>query len=287
MGADCGTATCCGSPTVSASVVRKVLLFIFLALRVALIISLIVKGAFDISFFTYVNITYVTLLAPLCIVGLWVPAVMRFYTRWVFPVTFGSTIFVSLAIIVIVQLNDAIYTHDAIPFGGTLTFGWLHTGDWILHQWPAFETLVIFLLIHHYVRVNARTLWACASRGFRAFYIIYVMFSALIPLGVYSIIENWTTRYPIPMNVWLAWLGIVLLVAAIGGMLCLALFCTDDIAYFNREVPAPVPASDCDVKRCDEPVTACAAPLADAGGVVRRGAVSIRATAVSAADLAV
>jgi hypothetical protein len=235
-----------------AHIVRKVLLFLLLAVRVALLAGLIAKGAFDLNYFTYCTFGFVTLLLPLGIVGLWAPAVMSVYARWIFPLLVQTTLFVALAIVAVVHLNSAIYTNEGVPFGGTLTMAWLHTGDFVVHEYPALDILIVLIIMHHYVRVHVREMWQCAGTCFRTFYVFYLLFSALVPLGIYSLVENWRTRYPLPIGFFAECAMVVLIVALIGAFIALFLLSHDDIAYCAERAPL-LPAPKCKEK-CDPPL---------------------------------
>lgn len=224
---------CAASPTVSASLLRKALLILLFAVRAALIIGLVAKGVFDLSFFTYCALLIGALLEPLGFIGLFVPAVMTFFTRWVFPLIFQTALFVAIAITIIVQINPAVYTANATTFGGPLEWSWLHTGDFIVHQLPAMEMLVLLLAIHHFARVSVRTLWVSASRGARVCYVLYILFAAMIPLTIYGLVEGWNHRYHVGMNPALEWLLIPLLCACIGAAYLVFVLSTDDLDYMN------------------------------------------------------
>lgn len=222
------------APLVSARVLRPLMLFITLALRAGLLVALIVTGAYDLTFYTYINLTLVVLLSPLGIIGLFFEPLQRFYMRWVFPVLVQSTLFVSVAITAIVQLNSSVYMVHAKSLGGDVDDGTLHSGDYLVHQFTAIIILVDLIVQHHFARAHVRSLWLCASRCFRAFYTLYILFGAIVPIGLYAMIENWSERYPVPVSPLLVWLvGVPLLCAFFGGWYILFMLSTDDVTHLH------------------------------------------------------
>ena len=113
----------------------------------------------------------ITVLQSIGLVALFVPSVARFYYRFVFPLLFQSVTLVSLLITLMVALNDDIYVRDTVFGAGTLTIAAVHTGDYILHQWPLVEMFITLCAIQSRdqisrlpgVRINTDAGWKPVS----------------------------------------------------------------------------------------------------------------------------
>ena len=208
--------TCCGQPTLSGAAARKVVVFALYVVRLAVLIALIVEGVFDASFYTYASFMGITVLQSIGLVALFVPSVARFYYRFVFPLLFQSVTLVSLLITLMVALNDDIYVRDTVFGAGTLTIAAVHTGDYILHQWPLVEMFITLCAIQCDSRVCVRRFWLSLGACGRAAYTLYLLEGVLLPVGLYALVEDWSQKYPTSMNHVVGWLLIVLVAGLIG-----------------------------------------------------------------------
>lgn len=222
--------TCCGSPTLSGTVARKVIVFALCVIRLSILIALIAKDLFDATFYTYASFFGITVLQTVGLVALFVPGVARFYYRFVFPVLFQSAALVSLLITIIVALNDQIYIRDTIFGVGTLTIAMIHTGDWVLHQWPLIEMFITLCAIQSDSRVCVRRFWLSLGPCARVAYTLYLLWGVMLPVGLYAMVEDWNAKYPTPMNHVLGWFLILGVAALIGGLFIVFQLATDDIA---------------------------------------------------------
>lgn len=216
--------------------------FTLYAVRVAILVGLLVSGSFDPTYFTYITFGGVTALLTVGVVGLWVPRVMTFYARWVMPLLFQQTLLVALLIVLIVHLNGDIFASHAIPYGGTYSMSELHTGDWVVHQYPAIDMLLVLLATHHVVRHSVRTLWrelasSSSSSWARALYALYVVLGVMVPLAIYALVVPWQDKYPTPLNNVLGWLIIVALAALIGTLYLLFMLSVHDLHWPDALLP--------------------------------------------------
>lgn len=224
-------AGCCSTPTISATLLRKILLFTFFAIRVAVITVFIVEGVFDITYYTYASLLGITIFLIPGLVGLFVEPVMRFYSLYIFPVLLQSSVLVSVLIVIIVQLNSSIFTSHLSGLGGTLSAGTLHTGDWAAHQYTCVDMLITLIAIHHMARRYVREMWFSSGTLKRVLYVLYTLLGVMLPLGLYAVIEDWGTRYPVPIAAAYCWLIILGLAILFGGLFFMFMISTHDLAY--------------------------------------------------------
>lgn len=226
-----------------------------------MIIAFIVLGVFDITYYTYASLLGITCFLAIGLVGLFVEPVMRFYSIYIFPILLQSSVLVAFLIVIVVQLNSAIFTSHLVGMGGTLSAGTLHTGDFMAHFWTCIDQLITLIAIHHLVRRYIREYWFESSTLRRVLYVLFTLLGVLIPLGLYMVAEDWQARYPVPINPVLSVLLVALLGAVIGAVFFMFAISTHDLAY------AAPPCAKCGaVPQCTSPyyVVISAAPAARA-----------------------
>lgn len=133
-----------------------------------------------------------------------------------FPIVYGMTMFVALAIVFIVWLDDEVYTR-AILGGTSRTWGEQFVGDRLIHVVPAvfifFTLLALYRTAGHMINVT----WKTFSKGERAAYLIYVLFVPSVVIGVYMLTMPFQQNYLVPWNIAVvAALSVVLSVALQG-----------------------------------------------------------------------
>jgi hypothetical protein len=126
------------------------------------------------------------------------PEKLAFALLMLFPLVFNASFFVGVAIVVIVQLNDWIFMHTTVFYGGPRLVGAVHTGDWLLHQLPVVEVLVLMLIYSSdmnacYNRLKA----AFFTKVGAAVYYIYVVTSGALVVGLYFATEDFQRNYPV------------------------------------------------------------------------------------------
>jgi hypothetical protein len=227
----------------SATMVRRLLIVTFFIVRVLVLIELFRSKAFDWTYYTYLSFFGATLVYGVGVVALFVPTLMRVYATFLFPLLVQNTLLVCVLIVVIVHLNPAIFESHALPFGGTMTVGELHTGDFIVHYFPCLDTLVTLLALHHVARHNVRELWLRAGVVGRTLLVAYYCLGALVPMALYSLVADWQTKYETPLSPFLGWLVIVAASVVVGGLIFCFFISTHDIEYGALSVYTTTTAS--------------------------------------------
>lgn len=200
--------------------------FVLGCIRSAVLLIMGVFRIIDLGFFTYQNFllsTAILFLYALCIWQSWSRSL--FYAVF-YPIYWGTVVFVSIAIVVILKLNGSLLLKTAGDNGGPNDIGEIHTADWLIHQWPWIELLLFTwwqwpLIIHHFTRT-----YSSLSDPERAGYVLY---SLLIPNGVllfYMLNFDFLGNYPTPMPNW----AVILLVVGISLLIQAALIL---VLYFQ------------------------------------------------------
>lgn len=162
----------------------------------------IATNVFDARFFTYFNLAngfafYLILALAQTDSNLFHWALIA-----VLPIYICLTMFIYIAIVVIVQNNDWVFIRDSLFGGGELTIGEVHTGDWMFHYVPP-----VLLLV--YVAVNfvdtAKTnygVWSSDRVLFKVAYSLYVLITPALILGCYMVTMPFDKNYPTKMRTW-------------------------------------------------------------------------------------
>ena len=188
---------------------------VLLTFRSVVLGYLLGSGTFDATFFTYVNYALFTLVLALLLLSMWNVTAYQLWVTVLLPLIWGTTTFVAIAIIVIVWLNDGVFLRTAKSNDGTNTVSVIHTGDWLLHQLPWVEILIIVLLLSPTAIVIFHNLWRQLSTAGRVAYTAYFHLSALLLLAFYMINIDFTVNYPTDLHVGFIWgltIGLSLLV---------------------------------------------------------------------------
>lgn len=185
----------------------KIWILVFILIfRLFVIIWLIANRVFDPLFFTYLNylvftLSMIFLLAAFLFVN---REMFQFYVLFIFPIVFGTALFVAITIVIMILLNDEIFLARTVFRGGVRTIAAAHSGDWLLHQVPAIEVIIVAACITNYARNimrKTREAWG----GFRSIrYGIYLFFfftAPAWPLVLYIAVFPFNRNYPVGMNV--------------------------------------------------------------------------------------
>jgi hypothetical protein len=173
-------------------------LLLFITVRVVVITVLGVTGGIDPTFFTYQNFILDTFWLLFLSQAIWSRSTFEWFALFVLPIYWGTTTFVALAIVVIVYLNGGIFVKTSTFNGGHNTIGVVHTGDWILHQWPWVEALLVLLLLYGEFWGTFQNFYyhSGLNKGEKAAYIIYFLTAPLMILAFYMVNFNFLVNYP-------------------------------------------------------------------------------------------
>ena len=200
-------------------------LFIFIAIRVGTLTALDIWNIIDPTFFTYQNFLFDTFLLLLLSLSVWRRWAMELFVVVFYPLYWGTAAFVSVAIIVILQLNPSLLLMTTPENGGSNTLGKVHTGDNILHQWPIVEVLFLTLVLWAIILdcydqfYRSLSLWGKIGYGF------YFHLCSLAILFFYMVNFNFIGNYPTSLPRWAIFLMVaglaVLAQAVLFLLLCL------------------------------------------------------------------
>jgi len=152
-----------------------------------------------------------------------------FLTLYFLPMVFGSTILVSILIVIIIQRNDWEYIESTIFGIGEYKVGDIHSADWVVHVAPLVARFVILYLgqqaISHAIISNLfenrrerlfSGTWKSSTK-FRL-YLVWWVFSPLLPLLVFTIFYDPLKEYPTDFTVLQA-LAIVLAINTVAQLI--------------------------------------------------------------------
>jgi hypothetical protein len=195
-------------------------LFAFIAVRVGVLTVLVIWDVIDPTFFTYQNFLFDTFLLILLSLSMWSGWSMELFTIVFYPLYWGTALFVSVAIVVIIHLNPEILMKTSPENGGDNDMGKIHTADVQLHQYPLVEVLFITLIFwpillecfdNFYQRLN---IYGKVGYGF------YVHLCSLAILAFYMVNFNFIHNYPTSLPNW----AVILLVAVLAVLAQTVLF---------------------------------------------------------------
>jgi hypothetical protein len=187
---------------------------VLLTFRSVVLGYLLATGTYDATFFTYINYALLTLGMALLVLSMWSITAYQLWVGIALPLLWGTTVFVALAIIVIVQLNDGVFLRTTIDNEGTNSVSVIHTGDWVLHQLPFVEILVLVLLLSPTAITIFHNLWRQLSTGGKVAYTAYFHLAALMLLSFYMINVDYSVNYPTDLNKGAIW-GITIVLALV------------------------------------------------------------------------
>ena len=172
--------------------------FVITFYRSAVLSFFMAEQSLDLRFLTYIMYTLVTTFWWFVMMLAGEPQKLAFALLMLFPIVFNVTFFVGIAIVVIVQLNDWIFMHTTVFYGGPRLVGAVHTGDWVLHQLPVVEVLVLMLMYSADMnRCYEQLKSAFFTKLGAAIYYIYVVSSGALVIGMYFATEDFQHNYPV------------------------------------------------------------------------------------------
>jgi len=182
--------------------VALILLFVLVLWMGFMLGYLVAKEIFDPRFFTYFNYALGFAFYNILYVSFFSVELFEFVTVFLLPVYVGTTLFVFFAIVVIVELNDWVFVRTTLLGGTNRTIGDNHTGDWIVHYFPAFCLLLVLLSIARYYMAFVGNYWQSLQKNGKAFYVVYVLLTPLSILVVYMITMPFDGNYPTSLSNW-------------------------------------------------------------------------------------
>ncbi len=198
--------------------------FIFITIIItykALIIGLLIAlEVINLTFFTYIN--YILTTISFLILAIIETKIIskkkkltksfRFYTLFIFPVTFGLTAFVSLAVLVIIGLNSSFLINIIEPKGPN-SFSNIYIKDKIIHAFPFIEILLILIFKFRSFKLVFRQdikFNKMLNKQLKNFYWIYFTLSPLFIIGLYMLTIDFINKYPVPVHILLVILLVII-----------------------------------------------------------------------------
>ncbi len=211
----------------------------FFALGIVRNLALFVMGWFriiDPGFFTYQNFLLSAVLFYLYAVMLWSQWSRRLFFYIALPIYWGTPIFVGIAIVVILKLNGGDLMLKTVDiFGGPNSIGDIHTGDYLIHQWPWIEVVL-------FTWFNWPAITAAFALGFAQAdtlgKVVYSLYLLLVPFGIllfYMVNFDFIGNYPTHLPDW----AVIAAVVATAILVQAVLYVT---IYFNiphTQTPPP------------------------------------------------
>jgi hypothetical protein len=157
---------------------------------------------FDPRFFTYFNYALGFAFYNVLYLSFFSVELFEFVTLFLLPVYFNTTTFVFIAIVVIVALNDTVFTRASVLGGTNRTIGETHTGDWIVHYLPMVALLAVLISIQAYYLEFVQNYWKYASKLARIFYVFYLFLTPLAILLIYMLTMPFDQNYPTTLSTW-------------------------------------------------------------------------------------
>jgi hypothetical protein len=194
--------------------VLLVFMSVVVLFQVAVVGYMLSQQRFHLYMFTYWNYCLVTLVWILVWCSLvWERWWLYFTALLAFPLTLGTTFVVNVTIVLVIQLNSRVFVAAGMGTGqdAQTALSLLHTGDWIFHDLPFIETLVLLAAGWTlYMRsVLAPELMALYNVNWRATYQAYFVFVPLLPLAIYSACFDISVQYPTGIPTWVLWICLV------------------------------------------------------------------------------
>jgi hypothetical protein len=162
----------------------------------------IADDVFDPRFFTYFTYAVGAYFYNFMGISEVEPYLNEFLIVFFLPIYMGLTVFVSVAIVVIVFNNDWVLIRDSIYGGADLTMGEVHTGDWIFHFFPPFILLAYCLVNYAPITTTNYFLWSDENKLPKIVYCCYVIVIPSLILGYYMLTMPFAENYPMKLRTW-------------------------------------------------------------------------------------
>lgn len=172
-------------------------LFVITFFRCGVLSFFVAQETLDLRYLTYINYTLVTVFYLLILSLAGELEKMSAALLALLPLAFNLCFFIGVAIVIIVQLNDWIFMRTTVVYGGPRLVGDVHTGDWVLHQLPVVEILVVMVLYinevneqFHYLKTEVFTKLGTVI------YYCYAVASGALVVALYFATEDFNKNYP-------------------------------------------------------------------------------------------
>jgi len=209
-----------------------------LVFRALLLGYLLGCGSYDASFFTYINYALLTAGFAALELAMWQRTAFLAWVVLLLPILWGTTMFVAIAIVVIIQLNDGVFLRTTIYNDGTRSVATIHTGDWLLHQLPLIELLLVLFVSRTAMLHCFHVFWRDLARPlYRTLYTIYFVVASLLVLSLYMSNINFSLNYPTSVSQGTVWALTVFLALAVNSLLFVIFFFSKPSELLQLQTP--------------------------------------------------
>lgn len=181
--------------------------------KVFLLACLLAFGVFSLKMFTYVNyllttlsFLFLSLILTKAKIKKHITKTYVLYSLFIFPITWGLTIFVAIAINIIIYLNSDMIMKTSEYNHGPNQFSQIYIVDKLIHTLPAFEILIIMILNLKNFRIITSeiiTFNDYYNKFIKAVYIIYFFTFQLLFLFLYMIYNDFNKNYPTGLSIFI------------------------------------------------------------------------------------
>jgi hypothetical protein len=171
-------------------VARLIVLALIAAAETALLIYLAWTGRFDEQFLTYINKFVTVVLLWFLLISNVDYLLFQWAVSLVLPFMTGCAVVIGIGVTALVYLRPMIYIRDLqVPLDED-NVAFVHTGDWLLHQLPLFESIIIAFCVYREMSCAIRyTMGKYLPDGVqRFFFITFACVAHVIFIMLYCII---------------------------------------------------------------------------------------------------
>jgi len=174
------------------------------ALYRSCIVSLLIGlRVFDGRMFTYLDYLLVTLnyiLMLYCMRHVWL---FQTFTLYSLPIMIGTTLSVTISIIIILQANGGQLLLASSPLnGGVNSLGTIHTAHSIVHFVTTIDLLLVLLFNWGFIKANYRATYLLLSQRARVGHALWFILASLGILVIYMLNFDFISNYPVAMSPW-------------------------------------------------------------------------------------
>lgn len=184
--------------------VRFVFLLLPLLMRLVIVAIMVYHGAYDLTRYTYISYTVVTIIYALLVCTQFSVFLHRIVILYAAPYVIQNAILVSLCVVMIVINNPAMMTMHIDKYGGESSIGLVYAVDFVIHHMPPLEAFVVLVVIFAYYSAILRHYvdYCLTYKIQKALYVLYFMFVDFAIMLLYTLVFDFQTYYPNSYGRW-------------------------------------------------------------------------------------
>jgi hypothetical protein len=178
--------------------VRFIFLCVFAVMRLAFISVLTYFSAYDLTRYTYISYTAVTIIYILLVCTQFSVHLHRILILYAAPYVLQNAILVAFCVVMIVVNNPTMMTLHIDKYGGDSTIGLVYAVDFIIHHLPPIEALIVLIIVFSYYSAILRHYvdYCLKYKAQKAFYVLYFMLVDAVCMFIYTLIFDFQSFYP-------------------------------------------------------------------------------------------